>query len=204
MTKNEALKLTRDNFSIFDPQKIISFKTLEIPVLYTIVHWLRPAEREYFFNLANKIKSLDESLILTTPETYHMTIFSYALSTDDSNIKSIIEEFLCKEAFNFKTSSFAMGPAGINIALYPDNDQFVSLRNKLYESVNIEPPADFRRYMCWVSIARFTEIPNKKLLEYIEENFVLDSEIELSINTAILYKNSHKELQGAQEVWRVE
>jgi hypothetical protein len=184
-----------------NPVDVIVLTSLETDEHYTVTTIIPNRLSEQIYPIATKLKSLDETLILNEPSLYHFTTFWCSLNIDLEKIKKIIEELIKSHPLSFEIKDLLFGPAGICLKLYPMDDTFNLLREKLYAVANKQYFPDELTVTSWISLARYSQTPSIQV-----KNFIQNSNVNLgfySPETIDIYKSKNKLLLNAEKIYSI-
>lgn len=152
------------------PEDVKYLKTLEVDPHYTIVHVLKSSLIDKVHDIALKLKKTDTSLIINKPENYHITLFWKGLDSKLEEKTDEIEKLLAKNVFEFDIEELLFGPLGISLKFYPKTESFVNTRMDIHNLTNTPISINERFVTTWIHLATFSQIPNKKIRQFVLEN----------------------------------
>jgi len=144
--------------------------SMEVPAHYTISHIVDATVAEKLHKIAIELKKLDDTLILNSPENYHITLFWKGLDSKLEEKLPQIENILKSIRFEFTIEELLFGPLGISIKFYPTTEDFVNVRRKLYELTNTPILVDERFVTTWVHLAAYSQTPQETVKKYVQDN----------------------------------
>jgi hypothetical protein len=174
-------------------------KTLEVPAHITLSHVLDTTLALKLHEVSLELKEIDSTLILNNPENYHITLFWKGLDSKLDEKSTEIGKILESTFFEFDVQELLFGPLGVSAKFYPKTEDFVNARIKLYELTNTPVLIDERFVTTWVSLAAYSQVPNEKVKQYVQDN--AKSEFgSYSVNNFTLYKSTNKGLVNPETI----
>lgn len=193
--------IRQSSFSL-DPEKCLFFQNTKVDKHYTVVIRVPEPIATEIYMLGKELQEIEPSLITGQKENLHFTLFYLPDTVDPRNIRDFLESFFAENHFNFQIENIAFMNQGIGAVAYPKNDGLARLRQKLLTEFNYHYPHPELMLVSWVAIARYSQAPSKKLLDFLKQNF--DREFGfLKLEDVEILENEDKYLSGAKLLYSV-
>ncbi len=189
----------RDITFNLDPNKCILFSNTKTDRHFTIVVLMPPEIRRKMSQFAQKLQEIEPSLILNDPEFYHLTLYWVPGDRNPDKVRKFLTDYFAHYHFDFNLSNLFNSPKGIGVSALPTDESFIELRNSLSREFNFPYTMPDFLPMSWITIARFTEKPSQKLIDFLKNNFDTDFGY-LKVKEINILESENKNLAGAKKI----
>lgn len=185
-----------------DPDKCEIYSTSTVARHFTLVVMMPDEIAAKMNDFIERLKVVEPSLMVGAKDLLHLTLYYLPDDIDTEEIESFLTDFFKDKFFDFNFDSLIYMPKGIGVAAFPTNMNFVDLRRALGKKFSYPYVYTELEFVSWITVARYTEQPSRKLLDFLRENFET-SFGSMKVDSIDVFDTNDKNLKGAKKLFSI-
>lgn len=197
---NQITKRVIESYNTFvRPDDVTVLASMETKKHYTLTHILKGNLITKLVEIQEKLKAIDDSLILTPPGNLHVTLFWTGLECNLEQHLEEIEQSLENKNMEFYVEDLLFAPGGISFTFYPKTEDLINAKRALYDLCGLQVQVDEKFVTMWSTIARFSQRPKNEVKQYVKENQNMKIGT-YTVDSFTLYTSTNKILDNPTEI----
>lgn len=186
----------------FDLAKVYTNSDFTTTPHYTAVVHTKDSVHDRLVELQEKYRSFDDSLQFVSTDLLHVSLGKANIEQGYSELHRVTNDYITMQPKIAAAGLVATDSRGARgVAFWSAEDIFTRYYKALAEAQSVSFTPDKRSSIGWATLARFTQVPPRELIDYIQDNMFMELG-EMVFDNATIYEPTRRDLKDSKTVVR--